>query len=75
MEKESPTVQLSTTIKFQIPILTLVCSIREQNFDLYKAALVELMPCFFSLDHPNYARWLPVHKIHPLEKFREGNFT
>jgi len=31
------------------------------DFDLYIASQAELVPWFFSLDHPNYARWLPVH--------------
>lgn len=31
------------------------------DFDLYIASQTELVPWFFALDHPNYARWLPVH--------------
>ena len=38
-----------------------VKALREGDFALYKEALVSLVPCFFALDHPNYARWLPVH--------------
>lgn len=86
MEKEIPMFMFwSTTIKFQLTVLNFVRSIREQRFDLYKAALIELMPWFFSLDHPNYARWISVHindmyqldDKHPFiaEKFREGKFT
>ena len=81
MEKESPTFLFwSTTVKFQIAVLTIVRSVRV--LDLYKAALVGLMPRFFSFDHPNYAWWLSVHindlyqldNTQPLiaEKFREG---
>ena len=34
---------------------------RDHNFSLYVESLKELTPWFFALDHPNYARWLPVH--------------
>lgn len=52
---------------------------------MYLDALTELVPCFFALDHTNYARWIPVHlrdmaelsKKH-LDIYREfsaGHFT
>ena len=51
----------SLTLKFELTILIFVRSIREGNFELYKDSLSILIPWFFALDHPNYARWLPVH--------------
>lgn len=86
MEKKSPTFKFwSLTIKFQVKVLMYVRSIRERNFDMYRSALTNLVPLFFSLDHPNYSRWISVHindmylldKNHPdvAKKFREGKFT
>ena len=31
------------------------------NFELYREALSEFAPYFFTLDHTNYARWLSIH--------------
>ena len=42
-------------------ILIFLRSLRKGNFDLYKDSLAMLIPWFFALDHPNYARWLPIH--------------
>jgi hypothetical protein len=42
-------------------ILKLVRALRTANIDMYLEALVLIVPWFFSLDHQNYARWLPVH--------------
>ena len=50
-----------------------VRSLREGNFALYIDSLTKLAPWFFSFDHTNYARWVPVHirdmvklcKVHP----------
>ncbi|KAK6187414.1 hypothetical protein SNE40_005450 [Patella caerulea] len=47
-------------LDFELTILQFVRSVRVSNFDLYIASQAELIP-FFALDHPNYARWLPVH--------------
>ena len=41
--------------------LVFVKSIRSQNFTLYLETLLKIVPLFFALDHPNYARWLSVH--------------
>ena len=52
---------------------------------MYLDALTELVPWFHALDHPHYARWIPVHlkdmaeltTKHPdvARKFQEGHFT
>ena len=50
----------SLTMKFQLTILIFVRSLREGNFLMYKEACTALAPWFLSLNHTNYARWLPV---------------
>lgn len=65
--------------------INFVRSIREANFMLYIDALTKLVPWFFSLDHTNYARWIPVylrdmvalHKTHPnvFNEFNKETFT
>ena len=61
-EKESPLFYFwSLTLMFELIILIFVRSLREGNFDLYKDSLTMLIPWLFALDHPNYARWLPIH--------------
>ncbi len=62
-----------------------VRSIREANFRLYQEVLQVLTPCFFAMDHTNYARWASVHicdmcqleSIHPViyAAFQRGAFT
>ena len=42
-------------------ILIMVRACRERNFDVYVASLEKITPFFFSLDHQNYSRWLPIH--------------
>ena len=42
-------------------MLVLVYSLRQASFSVYLDALTELAPWFFTLDHTNYARWIPVH--------------
>ena len=45
MEEESPQFRFwSITIKFQLSVFTFVQSIRERNFDIYKATFTELIP-------------------------------
>ena len=44
---------------------------RQGNFFLYMQTLKELVPYFFALDHPNYARWMSVH-IHDLQSLPES---
>ena len=48
-------------MKYQTLILIFIKAQREKNFTLYVEVLEELVPLFFALNHPNYARWLPVH--------------
>jgi len=64
-------------------VLLYVRPIREGDFKLYVDALTKIVPWFFSLEHTNYARWIPVHlrdstlkDIHPkvFEEFLKGNF-
>ena len=60
-------------------------SLRQADFYLYVNALCKMLQCFFAMNHPNYARWLPVHlrDIQALEQtapgiadaFKEGLFT
>ena len=66
-------------------MLTYVKSLWKADFCLYIDCLVQLAPWLFSLDHTNYARWLPVHirdmlnisKNHPdiAVQFNRGFFT
>ena len=75
----------STTLEFELTILSFVRSLREGNFKLYIEALDQLMPWFFALDHLHYSRWLPVHlhdmihlgSMHPdvAAQFQCGNFV
>ena len=65
--------------------LLYVKALRTANFSLYVDCLTKLAHWFFSLDHINYARWVPVHirdmvnlnTAHPqtASEFRNGNFT
>ena len=48
----------STTLDFELTILSFVRSLREANFQLY---IDSLLPWFVTLDHTPYSRWLPVH--------------
>ena len=85
-ETESPQFQYwSITLDFELLIMIFVRSLQERNFELYKSALISLMPWFFALNHPNYSRWLSVHitdmislqDAHPsvLKEFQDGNFV
>ena len=69
----------------ELDIFTFIRSIREGNFSLYLASLAKLIPCYFAMNHINYARWLPLHVrdmkssavLSPSAeaKFREGIFV
>lgn len=48
-------------MQLQIAILVFAKAQRENNFPLYVEVLESLAPWFFSLDHTNYARWIPIH--------------
>ena len=75
----------SITLDLELALMVFLQSLRQGNFNLYKAALTKLAPWFFALDHPNYARWVPVHirdmasldKMHPevAAEFLEGKFV
>ena len=74
-----------TILQLQLQVLIFVRSLREADFKLYIESLSQLVPWFFSLDHTNYARWIPVHlrdmvtlaEKHPAvhQEFLHGNFT
>ena len=49
------------SLKLGIHFLCVVRSLREGNFHLYIQALQKIAHLMFALDHPNNARWLPVH--------------
>ena len=51
----------NTALHLELTVLCTVRAIREQDFDSYCEALIQLVPWFFALDHTHYARWLPVH--------------
>ena len=51
----------SLTLKLELIILIFVRSLRKRNFTLYRDALTMLIPWFFALDYPKYARWLPIY--------------
>ena len=60
-------------------------SLHTGNFDLYVDTLKKLTPCFFSLNHTHYARWMSVHVLdmnslsqtHPdvAKEFQQGKFV
>lgn len=61
-KEESPLFQYwYITMEFTLLVLTFIRSIRDGNFDLYVQSLGQLAGWMFSLDHVNYARWIPVH--------------
>ena len=61
-EKEIPQFRYwSITLKLELLVLSFVRSILTGDFTLYKRSIKSLLPWFFALDHPHYARWLSVH--------------
>lgn len=48
-------------LELELTLLQFVRSVRTGDFNLYLQSLSQLLPWFFALDHPNYARWLSVH--------------
>jgi hypothetical protein len=85
-ESESPQFHFwSMTLRLEVAVLLFVKALREGNFQLYIESLAKIAPWFFALDHPNYARWLPVHVRDMLdlqrnapdvaEHFRNGCFV
>ena len=62
--EKSPTFhfwEMIRKLKLEVLILIFIRSLREGNFQLYVETHEALVPWFHSLDHTNYARWLPVH--------------
>ena len=71
-----------TIMELQLLVMIYLRSLREADFKLYLESLAQIVPWFFSLDHTNYARWIPVHlrdmvTLHPAvhQGFLNGNFT
>ena len=72
-------------LQLEFLLLNFVKSIMSGKFEDYIQALLRIVPWMFSLDHHNYARWLPVyiseltalHQHHPqlYEEFMKGKFT
>ena len=61
-EQEIPQFQFwYTVLQLELLVLTYIKSLRTSNFPLYVDCLTKLTPWFFSLNHTNYARWVPVH--------------
>ena len=66
-------------------LLRFLRATRTGNWDLHLAVIEEMIPWFFSYDHLNYARYLPIYlvemlnlpKTHPLvyEELNSGNFV
>ena len=84
--KESPHFDFWLTVmELEKLVLLLVRSLREGDFDLYRAVLREVMPWFFTFDHIHYARWMTVHvrdmvnltSSHPAiaMEFQRGSFV
>ena len=44
-----------------LELMLLIFVSHEGNFPLYTEVLAKIAPWFFTLDHHNYARWLPVY--------------
>lgn len=75
----------ATVMELELCVLIYIRSLRQSSFQMYLDALTELVPWFFSMDHTNYARWLPVHlkdmtelsRMHPevAKEFNDGKFT
>ncbi|XP_068756859.1 uncharacterized protein [Montipora capricornis] len=62
MIKTSPTYKFWDMImQMELKVLAFVKAHRENNFSLYVESLESLAPWSFTLDHTNYARWLPIH--------------
>ena len=48
-------------LQLELLLFEFVKSIRSGKLQLYINTLMKIAPWMFSLDHHNYARWLPVH--------------
>eukprot|EP00794_Sanderia_malayensis_P001833 gene1833-2057_t len=85
-KRESPQFQYwHVAFQLEVLVLSFVRSLISGNFKLYLECITKLTPWFFSLDHPNYARWMSVHvrdmaalkMPHPqvAAAFEDGHFT
>ena len=74
-----------TCLDIEMLVFNFVRSLRSGNFQMYINSISKLTPWFFSLNHTNYARWMPIHirdmcslqLSHPRvdEEFRKGQFV
>jgi len=74
-----------TCLELEILVFTFVRALRTGDFDLYVESMTKLTPWFFSLNHTNYARWMPIQVrdmcslevSHPqvAYEFRNGKFV
>ena len=75
----------STIIELELLMSRFLRSLREGDFALYVQAGDKLCGWFHTMDHTNYARWLPIHvrdmvelaEKHPQvhAEFQKGNFV
>ncbi len=62
MKNSSPTFQFwEIVLEFEIIALIFIRVHCSNDFNLFVESLEALVPWFFALDHPNYARWIPIH--------------
>ena len=53
--------QRNIILHVELLLLEFIKSIRVGDFNLYIQTMTLIAPWMFSLDHHNYARWLPLH--------------
>ena len=60
--KKSPHFEFWYTLpELECLMLMFVRSLRSGNFEMFVEVLDQFLPRMFSLNHANYARWLPVY--------------
>ena len=74
-----------SVMRFELSVFSFERAHRTRDFSLYLAAIDELLPWFFALDHSHYSRWLSVHRCDMadlartapsvLQQFKAGNFV
>ena len=83
---ESPQFEFWNLVPYmELTVFMLIRSFREGDFNLYREALSELSPYFFTNNNVNYARRIPIHlrdmicleEQHPdlAKEFHQGNFA
>ena len=50
-----------TSLQLELLLLVFLKSLRRADFGMYVDAVWKMLPWFFALNHPNYARWLITH--------------